>query len=378
MKTFKQFLLAEEPQKGKTIIFYHRTGLGGQFGSQSHLKQDDTEAHVDSFLKSGFHVGEGDMFGKGVYGFYTEKAMLSNQKGGEYGNIVLKIKVNTNKILITVKEVAKTIYGRPLTLEEQFKTLKLKYDPQKMMVWEEMYNRSENVGLSIVNHYGKNKMPKLVNGLVYTGGHDSDAMVVYDTKLLTIISYNTTLKNSSKLDGTWISVLGKNKEQIKTALMTSLSVASSYERVYNKTEFLKNFKKYVIKNYDTMPNEQRRRIDSRLIEYLKIDGNSIQDLIIDAGLIPSEAIVSAAIDGGWYQPPKNIHNKLSTNLKKKVEDNQLAAVEKNWEAIKNIIDAGLIPSEAVQIAAAKQSWKTMAHLIKAGIKPSEAVQDLLN
>lgn len=66
--------------------------------------------------------------------------------------------------------------------------------------------------------------------------------------------------------------------------------------------------------------------------------------------------------------------RLSPGDRKKVEENQFKEVEQDGLAIEDILEAGIIPSEAMQIAAVTENGNSIQYILKAGINPSEAVQ----
>lgn len=70
---------------------------------------------------------------------------------------------------------------------------------------------------------------------------------------------------------------------------------------------------------------------------------------------------------------KETWQRLSPGDRKKVEENQIKEVEQDGLAIENILEAGIIPSEAVQIAAVTENGKSIQYIFEAGIPPTEPV-----
>jgi len=162
---------------GKLAIVYHRT----------------KKEAVQSFNKgSMFRVGSGDMYGRGVYTTYDLKSQLKEHMSLEYGDYIVKSKVNLDKFLIFDIDIARRVYPRFPTINDQFK-----YVFRSNLSIENIINLKNDVFTSqFLRDSGKftsglaqlvveNQLGWLMRntrGIVFTGVKDGKVVVVYDPK----------------------------------------------------------------------------------------------------------------------------------------------------------------------------------------------------
>lgn len=198
---------------GKLATIYHRTGG----------KSDIT----DKISDIGFIAGSGAMYKKGIYATYDLKSQLRPRMSAVYGPTIVKAKVNLQNFLIFDYKVAKKVYGDNYTLVDQIKTIQ-KMINKNIKIPEGVKEISDSLKQEpyITSDFaqrlvgGYDEILRLGKGIVFTGHNDGRVVVTYDRNIVIPFVYNTTKRNSQKLDSsTWKKFEpGKVKELIKKGL----------------------------------------------------------------------------------------------------------------------------------------------------------------
>ena len=160
----RETLLLEEVYGAQAVV-YHGT-------------KADPDFLIDTLLKNEFKPGEGagSMYGKGLYTVYDFPG--TNTSKGNYGDYVIKLKVNLYGYIIFDPDVALKVYKKPLTPAEQAEEVGYSDTVINALSSVSLHHSgvfTSNSALSVsktLQHY--------VKGLVFTGENDGRVAVVYD------------------------------------------------------------------------------------------------------------------------------------------------------------------------------------------------------
>ena len=167
----KETLLQEEVWDGSSYaVVYHGT----------HADPLDL---INWLLKDQFIAGSGEgskWYGNGFYAVYNYTGSRTSR--GDYGKNVIKFKVNLDGYIIFDMDVAKKVYGKPLTIVQQAQMIGVDDDTlQKLKNTRVDYSdfTSESA------RYASSFLRGRVKGLVYTGRLDGNCIVCYDHETVT-------------------------------------------------------------------------------------------------------------------------------------------------------------------------------------------------
>jgi len=206
---------------------YHRTREGG----------------LKNILNNKFLPGGGDMYGKGAYLTYELDSQLNSNMVSNYGEYIVKFKVNLDKVLIFDKNIQKIVYGKELSLWEQLIRFRVDNKFRDKEVIDIYENELSNVDYSskvAFQFYDQVKsITKILNGILFTGKNDGLVLVMYNTNNMYPISYcfsDTTKLNEKDL--VWNKSIDKNLFKDYMLSVTSgtkdvLQYFDYYEKVDN-------------------------------------------------------------------------------------------------------------------------------------------------
>jgi hypothetical protein len=170
LKSFKQFLTEEV--YGNLMLCYHRT------------RDLDT---VKTDFVHGMRSGAGDMYGRGIYATYDLASQDTQYMTHQYGDYVVKCKVNLFGFIIFDYDIAKKVYGKNYNLKEQYKILRIPVTPEvekiSTLCYEYAGGRWGKFTSELALKLAKSLQHK-VNGIVYTGSHDGHCILAYDERLM--------------------------------------------------------------------------------------------------------------------------------------------------------------------------------------------------
>ena len=151
------------------------------YGAQAtvyHGTRADPLTLIDALLKDKFRAGEGDgaMYGKGLYTVYDLAGTQTER--GNYGDHIIKLKVNLYGYIIFDPDIALRVYKRPLTPAQQAE--EVGYSDGVVEALRGV--RTSKSGFTSDTALGVHKSLQYeVKGLVFTGSRDGRVVVVYDT-----------------------------------------------------------------------------------------------------------------------------------------------------------------------------------------------------
>ena len=234
---------------------YHRTREGG----------------LKNILNNKFLPGGGDMYGKGAYLTYELESQLNSNMVNNYGEYIVKFKVNLDKVLIFDKNIQKIVYGKELSLWEQlirFRVDNKFRDKEVMDIYE---NKLSNVDYSskvAFQFYDQYKfITKILNGILFTGKSDGLVLVMYNTNNMYPISYCfSDMYKLNEKDLEWNKSLDKNlfKDYMLSVTSGSKDILQYYDEYGKVNGFIKvllnnkwglldkNFKEVIKPIYDAM------------------------------------------------------------------------------------------------------------------------------
>jgi hypothetical protein len=267
MKSFKEYI--SEAVYGKLATVYHRAM---------------TLDAVKGIAIDGFRIGggKGAMYGKAVYTTYELSSQL-NPDMEQYGNLIIKSKVNLYGYLIFDAPVCKQVYGKVYSLSDQWTKFISKTSPPSVLEKIHPIKKGFSSGKALLVSKDRG-IRKLSNGLIFTGRHDGQVCVIYEKKTVTPMSYNTTFNDPSILDDkVWTKVTRKtlvSKAMYNTLSKMTINVKKhnnnhldEYEKlyeyiedfIYDKDEDIKNEYDYVIENINACIRQCKSTIDE--LEY---------------------------------------------------------------------------------------------------------------
>lgn len=227
------------------------------------------EIGLKAILNNKFLPGGGDAYGRGAYLTYELESQLRSNMVNNYGEYIVKFKVNLDKVLIFDKNIQKIVYGKEMKIIDQISYFKLgKYFDNKIKDYFFDYN-TKFTSVGARDFYDKFKfIPKILNGLLFTGKNDGLVLVMYNTNNMHPISYCFSDENKlNEKDLEWNKSLDKNLIKSYMLSVTSgskdiLQYYDYYEKVDNgfikiqkkdKWGLLdKNFKEVIKPIYDAM------------------------------------------------------------------------------------------------------------------------------
>ena len=159
----RETLLVEEVYGAQAVV-YHGT-------------EADPRALIDALLKDKFIAGAGSgaMYGKGLYTVY-DLAGTQTEKGN-YGDHVIKLKVNLYGYIIFDPDTALKVYKRPLTPAQQAEEVGYSDDVVKAL--RGVRTRKSRFTSDAAEKVHESLQYE-VKGLVFTGESDGRVVVVYD------------------------------------------------------------------------------------------------------------------------------------------------------------------------------------------------------
>lgn len=188
---------------------YIQEKIYGLLGFAYHRTNEDG---LKAILNKKFIPGSGDAYGRGAYLTYELESQLNSNMVGLYGEYIVKFKVNLDKVLIFDKDIQKIVYGKEMKIIDQISYFKLgKYFDNKIKDYFFDYN-TKFTSVGAKDFYTKFKfIPKILNGLLFTGEHDGLVLVMYNTNNVYPISYCYSSSNMlNEKDLEWQKSLDKN------------------------------------------------------------------------------------------------------------------------------------------------------------------------
>ena len=160
----RETLLLEEVYGAQAVV-YHGT-------------RADPQELISALLNDEFVPGKGSgsMYGKGLYTVYNFKGTKTEK--GEYGDHVIKLKVNLYGYIIFDPDIALKVYKKPLTPAQQAEEVGYSETVIKALGGVKLPRDGVFTSDSALNVY--KSLQYEVKGLVFTGNNDGHVAVVYD------------------------------------------------------------------------------------------------------------------------------------------------------------------------------------------------------
>lgn len=161
---------------GKFAIVYHRT--------HSH-------ENIESIKKEGFMSGPRAMYGAGIYATYSITSQFAPYMVEQYGDFIIKNRINLHGFLIFDATVASAVYGSDcITIEQQVKKhfKEGKYHYKSFADYQEMIDDGEPTS-TVAREIIENKLVIGMRGVVYTGRLDGRCAVCYESDTIIPISW---------------------------------------------------------------------------------------------------------------------------------------------------------------------------------------------
>ena len=160
----RETLLLEEVYGAQAVV-YHGT-------------RADPQELISAILRDEFKPGEGagSMYGEGLYTVYDFKGTKTEK--GEYGDHVIKLKVNLYGYIIFDPDIALKVYKKPLTPAQQAEEVGYSETVIKALGGVKLPRDGVFTSDSALSVY--KSLQYEVKGLVFTGRNDGHVAVVYD------------------------------------------------------------------------------------------------------------------------------------------------------------------------------------------------------
>jgi len=184
-----------------------------------------------------FEPGPGNMYGAGFYGTLDIEPQFKDEMK-RYGPYVIKYAIKPNKFLILDKDLMQSQYGTS-DLSEQLKILGLNRTTSEKIL--SAYKKTKIVAnaaqtIALLKDDFKDK----ISGMEFTRRQDQKTVVVYDTELISPVSYSTD-------DGkTWENI-------VSTLKYPGRKIAFPHMELNNKSSTIDLF-------FEFLPIEGRRKL----------------------------------------------------------------------------------------------------------------------
>ena len=195
----RETLLTEEVYGAQAVV-YHGT-------------KADPQKLISALLNDEFRPGEGagSMYGKGLYTVYD--LVGTKTATGDYGDHVIKLKVNLYGYIIFDPDVAQKVYKRPLTPAEQAEEAGYSEHIIEVLGAVEPPRGDTITSESALSVH--KSLQHEVKGLVFTGRNDGRVVVVYDPTTVVPMAWKRTTYNRKPVTEPW-------KPVDRAALLTPL------------------------------------------------------------------------------------------------------------------------------------------------------------
>ena len=215
IKTFSNFndnyLSINEQITSGSVTVYHRTTKMPK--SYSPFYYDiHSKPLIDKLKANGYKTNIGNLYGYGIYTTYDFESQLTEYMD-TYGPIVIENKIlSLDGYLIFDYDIAKKIYGKNYTLDNQLKLIVgkdckdfLKSEEYLNVITELQNKKYTSVSAKIfIDSVIKTKIFHKIKGIIFTGENDGRVLVCYDKKNIEPIKYTED-------DGkTWINIIDKS------------------------------------------------------------------------------------------------------------------------------------------------------------------------
>ena len=189
-KIIRETLLLEEVYGAQATV-YHGTKAVPNF-------------LIDTLLKNKFRPGEGagSMYGKGLYTVYDLEGTRTLK--GDYGDYVIKLKVNLYGYIIFDPDVALKVYKKPLTPAEQAEEVGYSEAIIKVLSDVSPPRNGKFTSTSALSVY--KSLQHYVKGLVFTGENDGRVAVIYDPTTAVPMAWKRVKHGSKNVSEPWTHV----------------------------------------------------------------------------------------------------------------------------------------------------------------------------
>ena len=186
----RETLLLEEVYGAQAVV-YHGT-------------RADPLTLIDALLSDKFTpgVGAGAMYGKGLYTVYDLKGTKTEK--GDYGDHVIKLKVNLYGYIIFDPDVALKVYKRPLAPAEQAEEVGYSETVIRALKRVKPPRGDTFTSESALSVY--ESLQYEVKGLVFTGRNDGRVVVVYDPTTAVPMAWKRVARDRKPVSGSWTPV----------------------------------------------------------------------------------------------------------------------------------------------------------------------------
>ena len=186
----RETLLLEEVYGAQAVV-YHGT-------------RADPQELISALLNDEFVPGKGSgsMYGKGLYTVYNFKGTKTEK--GEYGDHVIKLKVNLYGYIIFDPDIALKVYKKPLTPAQQAEEVGYSETVIKALGGVKPPRDGVFTSDSALSVY--ESLQYEVKGLVFTGINDGSVVVVYDPTTAVPMAWKRTTHNRKPTTEPWTPV----------------------------------------------------------------------------------------------------------------------------------------------------------------------------
>ncbi len=186
----RETLLLEEVYGAQAVV-YHGTNA-------------DPQDLISAILRDEFEAGKGagDMYGKGLYTVYDLKGTQTEK--GEYGDHVIKLKVNLYGYIIFDPDIARLVYKKPLTPAQQAEEVGYSEAIVKTLGRIRAHQDGDITSGSALDVSAY--LSREVKGLVFTGNRDGKVVVVYDPTTVVPMAWKRVLQYGRTVSEPWTPV----------------------------------------------------------------------------------------------------------------------------------------------------------------------------
>lgn len=175
----RDFLRLDERVIGRLAVVYHRT------------REPDT---IEKIVHTGIRRGNGGMYGDGLYATYDFQSQQTPYMVKQYGDHIIKLKVNLDGFLILDRDVASIVYGGPDIMRQVSANKSLNWSPgKKKLLTDRIEGLLDAATPPYTSGVAQTIMSEahLFKGMVYTGAQDGRCIIAYDLNHVVPMAWTT-------------------------------------------------------------------------------------------------------------------------------------------------------------------------------------------
>lgn len=247
MRRVRYYQFITEEIVGKYAKVYHRT---------------HTNENIASILRDGFHAGPRALYGKGIYATYELTSQFTNYMVEQYGEFVIRSRVNLDGFLILDRKVATQVYGKAgaglVAQAKRFKTGQY-IDENKIREMEYQIEEEGQPSSQIAYDIVHQKQILGMRGIVYFGRRDGKCVVSYETDTVLPLAWTQV---------TGETVIQTNQQKMVGRAQRDLIASLVWNKVTNRESVARAMRPNVDRDLVSNPSRIKTIVDPSVEQQL--------------------------------------------------------------------------------------------------------------